>query len=152
MRIPLLAGLLLAMIVSGCGGFRESRFNPFNWFGQPEPAQAVALPMAAADPRPLAAQITDLTIDRMPGGAIIRATALPQTQGYWDADLVERKDAADPATLILEFRMRPPVGRADVSTPRSREVVAALFVSDIRLAEVGAITVQSATNGLTSRR
>ena len=152
MRKPLLAGLLLAMTVSGCAGLRESRFNPFNWFGGAEPAQATALPVAPGDPRPLAAQITDLTIDRMPGGAIVRATALPPTQGFWDAELVERKDGGDPGTLILEFRMRPPVTPAAISTPRSRAVVAALFVSDIRLAQVGAITVQGATNGLTSRR
>lgn len=152
MKRPLLAALALAITVSGCGAIRESRFNPFNWFGGSEPAAGVEDVVEPGDPRPLAAQVTDLTVDRMPGGAIIRATAVPPTQGFWDAELVEREDSANPDVLILEFRMRPPTGAAAVSTPRSRAITAAFFVSDIRLGQIGSITVQSASNGLTSRR
>ena len=152
MRTPLLAALTLVTFTSACG-FGQSRFNPFNWFGGAEVA-APAEPSVvdAEDPRALAMQITALKVDAMPGGAIIRATAVMETQGWWDAELVAvDKDAPD-GKLVYEFRVFPPVAQADVSTPQSRSITAAVYLSDIALQTVSSITVQGATNGLTSRR
>ena len=122
MRFSLLAALSLVMLVSACG----TRLNPFNWFGGAEaapPADAQQLP-TKADPRLLALQITELKVDPMP------------------------VDGA----MVYEFRVFPPPQQTRVSTPRSRQVTAAVFLSDIRLSTIRSITVQGQTNGLTSRR
>lgn len=152
MRKPLLAALTLVTFTSACG-FGQSRFNPFNWFGGAEVA-APAEPSVvdAEDPRALAMQITALKVDAMPGGAIIRATALMETQGWWDAELVAVDNDAPEGQMVYEFRVFPPVTQAEVSTPQSRSITAAVYLSDIALQTVSSITVQGATNGLTSRR
>ncbi len=49
-------------------------------------------------------------------------------------------------------RCTPPISRADVSTQQSRTVNVAVFLSDIALSTLSSITVQGATNGLTTRR
>ena len=36
MTRPLIAALALTMLLSACGTIRESRFNPFTWFGSSE--------------------------------------------------------------------------------------------------------------------
>ncbi len=152
MRIPLLAALTLVTFTSACG-FGQSRFNPFNWFGGAE-AAAPAEPSVVdeEDPRALALQVTALKVEPMPGGAIIRATAITETQGWWDAELVPVDKEAPEGKMVYEFRVFPPVGQADVSTPQSRSITAAVFLSDITLERISTITVQGATNGLSSRR
>lgn len=152
MRKPLLAALALVMFVSACGAVRESRLNPFNWFKRSETvAVAEVTPGAVQDPRPLAEQITALKVEPASGGAILRVTALPPTQGWWDAELVKRSPDENGAR-IYDFRMSPPKGQAGVNTPRSREITAAVFLTTRQLQEITSITVQAATNGMTSRR
>jgi len=153
MTKPLLAALALMLTVSGCGMVRESRLNPFNWFGSATPAQATSTPdrIVAPDRRELAAQITALTIEPTPDGAIIRATALPPTQGFWDAELVAL-DKGETGKITYEFRYRAPLERMAVSTPRARSIVAAAFLSSKKLQTITEVQVQGATNALTSRR
>ena len=153
MRKPLLAALSLVLFTSACGGFGASRWNPMNWFGGAEQA-APAEPNVVdqEDPRALAMQVTALKVDPMPGGAIVRATAVMPTQGWWEAELLPVQDPPTDGNLVYEFRVFPPVSAADVSTARSRTVNVAVFVSDIKLDMIRSITVQGATNGLTTRR
>jgi hypothetical protein len=150
MRFSLLAALSLVMLVSACG----TRLNPFNWFGGAEaapPADTQQLP-TTADPRLLAQQITELKVEPMPGGAIVRATAVMESQGWWQAELVAIEDEPVDGAMVYEFRVFPPPQQTRVSTPQSRQVTAAVFLSDIRLSTIRSITVQGQTNGLTSRR
>ncbi|WP_146285213.1 hypothetical protein [Gemmobacter aquaticus] len=150
MRFSLLAALSLVMLVSACG----TRLNPFNWFGGAEaspPADTQQLP-SKADPRLLALQITELKVEPMPGGAIVRATAVMESQGWWQAELVALEDEPVDGAMVYEFRVFPPQRQTRVSTPQSRQVTAAVFLSDIRLSTIRSITVQGQTNGLTSRR
>ncbi len=150
MRRTGIFALALVLALPACG----SRLNPFNWFGRAEPAPAAqpALPRAPADHRLLVAEVTSLTLDRMPGGVIVRAVGLPPTQGYWEAELVERKDPANPEVAVFEFRVFPPIAEAAVSTRQSREVVVATFLSNVRLANLRQITVQGQNSALTTRR
>lgn len=151
MRRPILAMLVLVLALPACGGLRDSRLNPFNWFGRAERTQPVAaLPSAPVDQRLLVAEVTGLTIDRTAGGAIIRATGLPPTQGFWDAELVARP--IEDGVLVFDFRVFPPVGDTRVSTQRSREIVVAAFLTDIRLTDVRQITVQGERSARTTRR
>jgi len=153
MRKSLLAVMALVLFTSACGGFRQSRFNPLNWFGGAEPAAAAAPSVVdREDPRALAGQITALKVEPMPGGAIVRATAVMPTQGWWEAELVPVEKEPVDGRMVYEFRTFPPVTQADISTPQSRSITAAVFLSDIRLSQIASVTVQGATNGLTARR
>ncbi|QYK40988.1 MAG: hypothetical protein KF887_16575 [Paracoccaceae bacterium] len=151
MRKPLLAMMVVVLAVSACGRIRDSRLNPFNWFGRSQPAEVVVTDAAVAqDGRRLVAQVIDLTLDRTPGGAILRAVGLPPTQGYWEAELVARP--VDDGVLVFDFRVFPPPRPADVSTQRSREVVVATFLSNQMLEGLRQITVQGELSARSTRR
>jgi hypothetical protein len=143
--------LSLAAAVAGCGGFRDSRLNPRNWFGRSEPRETIVLPDEGSDPRGLVAAVISLAVEPIPGGAIVRARGENPTQGYWAAELVPLP-VDENGVLVYEFRLLPPPTRADVSTPQSRQVDVAIFISDIRLEPVREIVVQGATNARVARR
>ncbi|MCU0801610.1 MAG: hypothetical protein MUD11_07515 [Rhodobacteraceae bacterium] len=148
--LPLL--LICVTLVAGCGGFRDSRLNPLNWFGRSETVTTLA-PAPAEDPRALVADVIDMQIDQLPGGAILRATGRAPTQGYWQAELVLREGPdQDPAAQIYDFRIFPPLTPTASGTPQSREVTVAVYLSDIDLAGLQSITVQGAANARAIRR
>jgi hypothetical protein len=124
--------------------------NPFNWFGKSEQTTVVPPTEKAADPRLLVSQITDLKLEKMPGGVIVRATGLPPTQGFWDAELVARP--VEDGKIIYDFRVFEPITPQNTSTTQSREVVVAAYLSNIKLDQIREITVQGAQNARTSRR
>jgi hypothetical protein len=158
MRRPLVAAMIALLALSACGGFRDSRLNPLNWFGRSEARATDVAARAAferpADPRPLVDQVTAMMIERVPGGAILRATGLPPTQGHWDAELVEVRRGAedDPATLTFDFRLAPPPWRTNTGPPRSREVVVATFLTDNKLSGIRVIVVRGARSERVVRR
>jgi hypothetical protein len=138
------------LLLASCG---QSRLNPFNWFKRSAPAPVTLAVETPADARALVADVISLDIDALPGGAILRATGRTEVQGFWDAELVLRDGPdADAAKPIYDFRVFPPVGRADVNTPQSREVTVAVYLSDIDLNDVTSITVQGANNARAVRR
>ncbi|MBC7157235.1 MAG: hypothetical protein H5U20_06935 [Rhodobacteraceae bacterium] len=160
MRAPLVA-LVAVLAVAGCGRLAESRLNPFNWFGNDEvtPVAATPAPLSALanDPRPLVAEIAALEIDPLPDGALVRATGLPPTQGYWDAALIpagagEAEGQPVDGVLTFYFVAAPPPAPARVSTPRSRALTAAAFVSAQGLQGVSRIVVRAAGNEASTRR
>jgi hypothetical protein len=147
---PVLAVTLCALL-AGCGGFRESRLNPFNWFGRSEPRAVVEVAEEVRDPRPLVETVLALSVEPIPGGAIVRARGQTPTQGWWQAELVPL-DVDEAGVLVYEFRLSPPPGQTDVNTPQSRQVDVAVFVSDTRLEPLREIVVQGATNARSARR
>ncbi len=151
MRLPILAVVVLATALGGCGKLRESRFNPLNWFGQARPAEVTILYVRPEDPRALVGQVTTLKVEPYPGGAIVRATGLPPSQGYWQAELVAQP-LDDQGRLVFEFRVFPPPVPAAAGTAWSRQITVAAVVSDIKLQGVRSIVVQGAGNALSSRR
>ncbi|NNE89645.1 MAG: hypothetical protein HKN27_16375 [Silicimonas sp.] len=147
--------LILPLLLASCG-ISESRFNPFNWFGggddttTAEPLEVVNVD----DPRPLVAEITQLVIERTPGGAIVRVTGLPPTQGWYGAALVNVSPNREALNGVMSYSMRalPPDVPTRVSTRQSRELTAAVFLSDIQLAGVRVIQVTGAQNSRIARR
>lgn len=141
----------LGLTLAGCGGLRESRLNPFNWFRRSEPRETIVLPGEQTDPRGLVETVLSMNVEPIPGGAVVRARGLTPTQGWWNAELVGR-DVDENGVLVYEFRLLPPVGQSDVNTQRSREIDVAIYISDIKLANVREIVVQGATNARSARR
>lgn len=144
-RIVIVLAMVLA--VASCG----SRLNPLNWFGGSRPVPVATLDTAAVDGRPLMDQVVSVAVAPTPGGAIVRATGLAPRQGWFDAELVA-VPSADPGVLSYAFRARPPAGATRVSTPRSREVTAGLFLTNRDIAGVREIQVTGARNARAVRR
>lgn len=147
MKKPLLAALALTMTLGACG-----RLNPANWGGgRDEPVDPAFAPVVqAADPRPLVAQVTELRVEETRDGAIVRATGLPPTQGFWEAELVARP--LTDGVQVYDFRIVPPADGARVSTQASREVTVAAGLNRADLAGIRQIVVQGAANALSSVR
>ena len=159
MKKPLLAALVLTIALGACSGFRQSRMNPRNWFGGSQRTASVAVdPVTGAKPVPadtrdMVAEVETLVVERRPGGALIRATGLTPTQGWWNAALVVENDGK-PVKGVLTFRfaIAAPVTATPVSTPQSREVTVAAYLSDAQLDGVTQITVTGLNNARSSRR
>ncbi len=152
MKQTILAAAAASLLLGGCARVADSRFNPFNWFGpsQSEPV-SVEVTEATQDGRLLIDQVTELAVDRTPTGAIIRAVGLPQTQGFWDAELV-RVPGGAPGVATYEFRVLPPVTPNPQSTQQSREIIAGAFLTNPQLNRVRTIVVTGQRNQRSLRR
>lgn len=159
MKFQIVAGVVLMMALSSCG----TRFNPANWgWFSGEPKQESLAPSDGyadkTDRRPLVDQVTSLSVAPTSGGVIVTAVGLPPTQGYWEADLVSTyttvtgKPAAKDGVMWLEFKAIGPLSPRQAGTPRSRDIVAATFLSNQELAGAQRIVVVGARNERASRR
>jgi len=153
MRLPLLAALTALMLLQACAGLQQSRLNPFNWFGRSAPVDIRAAETAAttADQRALVGQVLSLAVDAYPGGAIVRATGLPPSQGWWSAELVAQP-VDENGVLVYEFRVFPPPVELREGPPQSREIAVATNLTDRQLSKITEIVVQGAANARASRR
>jgi hypothetical protein len=151
MRIRLIFAIVALSMLTACGGFRDSRLNPKNWFGRSQPADQASIVAEPADKRPLVDQVLTMQVESFPGGAIVRATGLPPTQGFWDAELVALP-LDESGKLVLEFHIFPPVTAAAAVNQQSREITVAYSLSNIKLEGVTQIVVQGATNARASKR
>ncbi len=155
-RTALLMTLALPAGLASCGRIRDSRLNPFNWFGRSrrQATTATLNPNEAADGRQLIAEVTELEVEQAHGGAIVRASGLPPTQGWWKAELVSETHGRPDENGVLTYRflVYQPFADTRVSTPQSRILTAGIFVSDQRLESATKIVVQGETNSLSSGR
>lgn len=152
---PIAVFLTSAVVLSGCATVSESRLNPFNWFGGSESSEAPTAAPAVefdTDPRPLVEQVTALTIEQTPSGAIIRATGLPPTQGWHTAELVAINDGPVDGVLQYRFRAVAPLDPTPVSTVQSRELRVADAISQVELAATRVVQVIGARNIQSVRR
>ncbi|GGH51310.1 hypothetical protein GVY41_07405 [Frigidibacter albus] len=153
MRLVLV--LTLATSLAACGTIRDSRINPFNWFGgaqsQPTTISQVEL---VADGRVPVDQLTRMELKQMPGGAILSVAGLPPTQGWWNAELIALDPDEVPVDGVLTYRfvVDKPNQLTRQSTPQSRELTAGRFLSDQTLAGVNRVVVVAARNSMTSSR
>lgn len=154
MRIALFAAMAALMILAACGKIRESRFNPFNGSrAEVATLQPKGGYVVTPEYRQLVDQVLTLAVEPMPGGGIVRATGLPATQGYWQADLVPENDGEPvDGVLTLRFVVFPPPQPAPASTQPSREITVGYFLTDQQLAKISRIIVQGQTTALSVRR
>jgi hypothetical protein len=134
----------LCGLLAGC----ESNLNPVNWFDGDD-AALVTEDGVPVDPRSLVDQVTDVTLERAPGGVILRATGLPPTLGYWSAALVPVDSDLRPdenGVLALDFRALPPFSAQPAGSPAAREIVAGYFLTTQTLRGVRTISVRGERN------
>lgn len=171
MRTTVSVLLVSTLVLSACGGFRDSRVNPANWFGRGEPAPVV---VPEGDENPLIPTrtglfssnrdrdvylgqpidtVSDLVIERVPGGAIIRATGVAAVQGVYDVQLTPATDEETAVDGVLTYRLEGlrSSGRPQ-GAPVTREVVVARKVTDQTLAGARTIRVEGDRNALQARR
>lgn len=151
-RFALPLALSGVLVLTACGAVRESRLNPFNWFGRSQEAQVDDFGIRRPeDKRQMVDQVLDMVIEPTPQGAIVRATGLTPKQGYYDAELVALP-VDDKGVLVYEFRVMPSPFDKPVGAPRTREVTVAAALSVIKLEGISQIVVQGANNARSSRR
>jgi len=151
MRLPLIAALTAVTLLQACGGLRDSRINPFNWFGRSAPVAVIAATEAPADARSQVQEVLSMAVDPYPGGAIVRATGLPPTQGYWEAELVARP-VDENGVLVYDFLVFPPETTKDAGPQQSREIAVGANLTNRELEAITQIVVQGLTNARASRR
>lgn len=174
MRISLSALLVASLSLGACGLVRDTAINPANWFGR-----STSEPVQAADAKPVnplipqttglfakrAAEeavydgapfdeITDLTVERVQGGAIIRATGLAARQGVYSVRLTPTTDDETPVDGVLTYRLEgvAPDRATAIGAPATREVTAARQITNQNLAGVRSIRVEGLRNARVARR
>lgn len=149
MHKPLLAALAVTLVLGACGTVRDSRLNPMNWFGR-ESTETLAPSggwTTEVDRRALVPTVTALEVIQTTGGAVVHASGVTQTQGWWDVELrpVNLGRPVDGA-LVYEFVVAAPRTQTAVSTEASRTVTAGVKVPQARLAGVQRVVVRGAGN------
>ncbi len=172
MRIPFSALLVASLTLGGCAVVRESAVNPFNWFGG-----STSVPVETDQPvNPLIPQrtgffqrraaakeayvgtpfgeVVDLTIERIPEGAIIRATGRAARQGVYAVRLIPENDDVLPVDGVLTFRLNGIESHSGMpqGAAQTREVVVAQKVTNQQLRGVRTIRVEGLTNARVARR
>lgn len=156
MKAPLTILLVATLAVSGCGGFRESRMNPRNWFGSSsEDTRPELGPVSdVIDGRPLVPAVTAMTIESTSSGAIVRAEALMPSDGWWDAQLLP-ENYGRPVGGVLTFRFVAAAPSAPVPGPNTeatRTITAVAALTQAQLETASEIVVVGETNSRRSRR
>jgi len=155
MKAPLTLLLVATLAVSACGGLRESRLNPRNWFGSStEDARPELGPSSdVIDGRPLVPAVTAMTIESTSSGAIVRAEAVMPSAGWWDAQLLP-ENYGRPVGGVLTFRFvaAAPVTPAPGPTEATRTITAVVALTQAQLDTASEIVVVGETNSRRSRR
>ena len=172
MRKTLPTLLVLSLTLAACGSVRSSAINPFNWFGR---SQAAPVAATAENTNPLIPQsgglfsarrgpvdyagtpfeeVTGLVVERVAGGAIIRATGLAARQGIYAVQLTPENEDELPENGVLTYRLegvRPGFQTPTGGQP-TRTVTAARKITDQTLRGVRTIRVEGQLNARTARR
>lgn len=168
-----LSVLIVASIaVSGCATVRESRVNPFNWFGGSSsvPVAQTGGTGAANSLIPVKSDsifrrdeteavyagwpvgtIGELLIERRPGGAIIRVTGIADRAGPFDVRIIEDTAQTSPSTLAYTLEALQSAGPRNTGA-YARTVTAAIWLTDQELDGIREIRVTGANNALVTRR
>ena len=164
----LVTALMVLVVVAGCARVSESRVNPFNWFGGGRTAQAPAADTGPTNPLipreresifrdtspqvyqgTLLQEVSDLRIDPVQGGIVVRVDGVAPQLGAHDIRLVAVEGSEDGATrLVFELR-----GLQDEETNLRgpQAVTAAIALTNQAISGVTTIEVVSATNRRSTR-
>ena len=165
MRISLSLVLATSLTLGACGYVQNSALNPSNWFGRSAAAEVTAvntnplIPAARAGlfsnrNKPLDyngtpfEEVVDLKVERIPGGAIIRATGRAARQGTYLVQLTPANEDEAPVNGVLTYRLEGvrPEATTAVGTAPTREVTAARQITDQDFRGVRSIRVEGQLN------
>jgi hypothetical protein len=150
-----LAALALLVALGACGSGGWSRLNPVTWFSD-ESVETLAPSsgwQTEVDRRALVPVVSEMQVHRVPEGAIVRASGVTATQGWWDAQLRPVNDAEPlDGALIYEFVVAAPRRATGTGGDASRTVTAGVKLSNYDLAGVRRIVVRGAQNARSVRR
>lgn len=149
MQKPVLAAMAMVLVLGACGSVRDSRVNPLNWFSR-DSTETLA-PRSGwtgqADRRALVPVVSELEVIPTTGGAVVRASGVTATQGWWDVELRALNDARPvDGVLVYEFVVAEPRRATGTSTEASRTVTAGVKLTNSRLVGVRSIVVRGAQN------
>ena len=155
MTKPFLAALAMVLALGACGSMSQSRLNPMNWFGRESTETLVPRGGwgTGTDRRALVPVVRDVEVIPTTGGALLRASGVTATQGWWDVELRPVNDARPlDGALIYEFVVAAPRSQTATSSEASRTVTAAVKIPTPRLQGVRRIVVRGAENARTVTR
>lgn len=173
MRKSLSVLVVASLVLTSCGYVRDSALNPGNWFGRsrsvpvkeventnpliPQRSTGLFARRRAAQAEYLGepfGEIIDLRVERIPGGAIIRATGRADRQGVYEVRLTPTNEDELPENGVLTYRFegRTPEAQTAVGKAPTREVTAARRLTDQQLAGVRTIRIEGARNARVARR
>ena len=146
-------GVLVVILValSGCARVSESKLNPLNWFDRaPEttagetvqrkplvPAQAE---VTIIDARVLIETLSSAYHEPSSDGAILRATGIAASQGYFNAELV-LVDITN-GVLTYDFRVEAPTGYDAIGSAASHQITVATAIDSASLRGVRGVVVR----------
>lgn len=137
----------LLLVLAGCGAPEET-LEPKDGYGSVDIETRLPVP-----------DVTAIRLEPSSGGLILHATGVPPTQGYWDVGLVrDRGEDQTNGVLSYKFLARPPVDglgqpiSANVGSVASRQLDAAVFISDAQLEGIRQIVVTGAQSSRSARR
>lgn len=146
--LRLLSLVLLLVVGTACSRQDPTTLEPEGGF-----------PDRAADSRPRVADVTALSMEPTPGGAILRVTGVADSPGWWDVGLRRDTGGEDSQSgRRYALRGRPPIDATGARLPVAggpvtlREIDAAVFLSDRDLAGLRSITVTGENSSRTLRR
>lgn len=161
---PVLALALAALVLTGCGSARESRLNPFNWFGGSREVAAGAErevnPLIPGNQSSVLQrpdqdyagvpidEIVDLRLDRTRSGAIIVVSGLAARQGPYRVQLTPLNEDEEPQDGVLSysFDVIYPDEKTNVGPEQTRRVTVARSIGSQTLAETRVVRVIGARN------
>jgi hypothetical protein len=167
MRLSTPALLLSLLLIGGC----STKANPLNWFGGDAPDPSVLQPIGETNPliptrtgifesdntpppylgTPIDV-VSDLTLERVPGGLIIRANGRSGSFAPFNARLTPVNEGEVPEDGVLTYRLEAQYARATGGTSLTREVTVARQLTNQELAGTRTIRVEAVQNTLERRR
>lgn len=176
MRLLTTSFLIATLTLTACGTVRDSRLNPLNWFGRSQSEPITRQTQPEANPlipqnvrrglfrggrergdvfngRPVD-QVSDLVIERVPGGAIVRATGISSFDSPFSVQLTPATQAGTPVDGVLTYRLEAerPTDSRRLTSDRQRTVTAAVHLTDEDLEAVRVIRVEGERNAQTTAR
>lgn len=155
MKTPVMALVCAALVLGGCGGLRDSRINPRNWFGESRQAARPDLGRMSStiDNRPMVPEVSTLQIERTSSGAIIRAEAVMPVAGWWDAELLtENFGRPVDGVLTLRFVAAAPRQPVAAASPAARSITAVYTLNQADLDTIAEVVVVGEGNARRIRR
>lgn len=166
MRTSVLILLTSTLALSAC----QSRVNPLNWFGNDRSDAVITesnplIPDETEEGRSFFAQeqevayvgkpieqLSSVEVHRVSEGQLVMAVGVSAVHGAHTARLVPREGGIENGVLTLDFMAIPPlepiVGGSDVS----REITAAIVLTEQQIAGLRTIRVASTRNEIDRRR